>query len=81
MGTIRLGKRTEGQSPVSVTRPARRLDPSCSAAGTSSNNCYGPQTAGVLQGTILDQIKGELAAVEADAGGVRSRYVKRQMSQ
>ena len=67
MGTIRLGKRTEGRSPaISDIVPLAGLDQLVFGGwDIFDDDCYqAAKTASVLEAGILDQIKDELAAVK-----------------
>ena len=81
MGTIRLGKRTEGRSPqIKRLRAARRRSTtSSSAAGTSSRTtATRPRsTAGVLEPSLLEQVRPELEAIKPMPAVFDQRYVKR----
>ena len=80
MGTIRLGKRTEGRSPkISEVVPLVDLD-HIEFAGWDifDDNCYqAARTAGVLEPGLLDQIKPELEAIKPWPAVFDQRYVKR----
>ena len=80
MGTIRLGKRTEGRAP--------KIKDFVSLAGLDDivfggwdifeEDCYAAaRTAGVLEGSQLDQVRGELEAVKPMPAVFDRRYVKR----
>ena len=76
MGTIRLGKRTEGRSPkISDFVPLAELDDIVFGGwDIFDDNCYeAAKHAGVLEEALLDQVKDELAAIKPMAGGVRPR--------
>ncbi len=80
MGTIRLGKRTEGRSPaIRDVVPLAGLDQLVFGGwDIFEDNCYeAAKTAGVLEATILDQVKGELAAVKPMPAVFDRQYVKR----
>ncbi|HEX5473760.1 MAG TPA: inositol-3-phosphate synthase [Vicinamibacterales bacterium] len=80
MGTIRLGKRTEGRSPaIHDFVPLASLDDVVFGGWDIFNdNCYeAAKTAGVLEDTLLDEIKGELEAIEPWPAVFDRRYVKR----
>ena len=80
MGTIRLGKRTEGRSPaISELVPLAGLDQLVFGGwDIFEDNCYeAAKTAGVLEAALLDQIKGELAAVTPMPAVFDRQYVKR----
>ena len=80
MGTVRLGKRTESRSPaISEFVPLAGLD-SLVFGGWDifEDNCYeAARTAGVLEPTILDQVKDELAAIKPWPAVFDRQYVKR----
>ncbi len=80
MGTIRLGKRTEGRSPkISDVVPLASLD-SLVFAGWDifEEDCYAAaRTAGVIQPALLDQIREELQAITPMPAVFDARYVKR----
>ena len=74
MGTIRLGKRTEGRSPlIKDFVPLASLDDVVFGGwDIFEDNAYeAAKTAGVLETALLDQIRPELEADQADAGRVR----------
>jgi myo-inositol-1-phosphate synthase len=80
MGTIRLGKRTEGRSPaISDIVPLAGLDQLVFGGwDIFDDDCYqAAKTAGVLEAGILDQIKDELAAVKPMPAVFDRQYVKR----
>jgi myo-inositol-1-phosphate synthase len=80
MGTIRLGKRTEGRSPaISDIVPLAGLDQLVFGGwDIFEDDCYqAAKTAGVLEAGILDQIKDELAAVKPMPAVFDRQYVKR----
>ena len=80
MGTIRLGKRTEGRSPaISDVVPLAGLDQLVFGGwDIFEDNCYeAAKTAGVLEAGILDKIKDELAAVKPMPAVFDRQYVKR----
>src|SRR5215475_317471 len=67
MGTLRLGKRTEGRSPkISDVLPLARLDDVVFGGwDLFDDNCYeAAKTAGVLESSLLEQIRPELEALE-----------------
>jgi myo-inositol-1-phosphate synthase len=80
MGTIRLGKRTEGRSPaIRDFVPLASLD-SLVFGGWDifEDDCYeAARTAGVLDLRLLDQVKDELAAVKPWPAVFDRQYVKR----
>jgi myo-inositol-1-phosphate synthase len=80
MGTIRLGKRTEGRTPaLRDFVPLAALDDLVFGAwDIFEDNCYqAARTAGVLDATLLDQIKGELEAIKPMPAVFDQQYVKR----
>jgi myo-inositol-1-phosphate synthase len=80
MGTIRLGKRTEGNSPrIKDFVPLASLDDVVFGGwDIFEDNCYeAARTAGVLDRELLDQIKPELEAVRPWPAVFDRRYVKR----
>ncbi|HEX7779995.1 MAG TPA: inositol-3-phosphate synthase [Vicinamibacterales bacterium] len=80
MGTVRLGKRTEARSPaINEFVPLAGLD-SLVFGGWDifEDDCYeAARTAGVLEATILDQVKDELAAIKPWPAVFDRQYVKR----
>jgi myo-inositol-1-phosphate synthase len=80
MGTIRLGKRTEGRSPlIRDFVPLASLDQLVFGGwDIFDDNCYeAALTAGVLERTLLDQVKPELEAITPWPAVFDRRYVKR----
>jgi myo-inositol-1-phosphate synthase len=80
MGTIRLGKRTEGRSPlIKEFVPLASLDNVAFGAwDIFEENAYeAAKTAGVLEADLLDEIKPELEAITPMAAVFDRRYVKR----
>src|SRR5213595_169138 len=80
MGTIRLGKRTEGRSPrINEVVPLTPLDDIVFGGWDIFNdNCYeAARHAGVLEEKLLDQIKEELAAIKPMPAVFDRHYVKR----
>jgi myo-inositol-1-phosphate synthase len=80
MGTIRLGKRTEGRSPlISDFVPLAALsDIVFGAWDIFEDNAYeAAKTAGVLDKNLLDQVRPELEAVKPMSAVFDRRYVKR----
>jgi myo-inositol-1-phosphate synthase len=80
MGTIRLGKRTEGRSPkISDAVPLVNLDNVVFGGWDifEENSYQAARTAGVLEPSLLDQIKPELEAVKPMTAVFDQRYVKR----
>ena len=80
MGTIRLGKRTEGRTPkINDFVPLAGLDDIIFGGwDIFEEDCYGAaKTAGVLETAQLDTIRGELEAVKPMPAVFDQRYVKR----
>ena len=80
MGTIRLGKRTEGRSPrIKDFIPLALLDDLVFGAwDIFEENCYeAARTAGVLEPPLLEQIRPELEAIRPWPAVFDQRYVKR----
>ena len=80
MGTIRLGKRTEGRSPqISDIVPLAALDDVVFGGwDIFEENCYeAANTAGVLEPALLEQIRPELEAIKPWPAVFDQRYVKR----
>jgi myo-inositol-1-phosphate synthase len=80
MGTIRLGKRTEGRSPlIKDFVPLAALDNVVFGAwDLFQENAYeAAKTAGVLEAELLEQVKPELEAIEPMSAVFDRRYVKR----
>ena len=80
MGTIRLGKRTEGRAPaIKDFVPLASLDDIVFGGwDIFEDNCYDAAvTAGVLERDLLDQIKPELEKVVPMPAVFDRRYVKR----
>src|SRR5204863_963051 len=80
MGTVRLGKRTEGRSPaIRDFVPLAALDDLVFGGwDIFEDNCYeAAKTAGVLESTLLDHVKDELAAVTPMSAVFDRHYVKR----
>ena len=80
MGTIRLGKRTEGRSPrIRDFVPLALLDDLVFGAwDIFEENCYEAAcTAGVLERPVLEQIRPELEAIRPWPAVFDQRYVKR----
>jgi myo-inositol-1-phosphate synthase len=80
MGTIRLGKRTEGRSPkIGDAVPLANLDNIVFGGWDifEENSYQAARTAGVLEPSLLDQIKPELEAVKPMTAVFDQRYVKR----
>jgi myo-inositol-1-phosphate synthase len=80
MGTIRLGKRTEGRSPaIKDFVPLASLDDLVFGGwDLFDENCYEAAiTAGVLDKPLLDQVRPELEAIRPWPAVFDRRYVKR----
>ncbi len=80
MGTIRLGKRTEGRSPkIKDAVPLVDLDDVVFGGWDifEENSYQAARTAGVLEQSLLDQIKPELEAIKPWPAVFDQRYVKR----
>jgi myo-inositol-1-phosphate synthase len=80
MGTIRLGKRTEGRSPlIRDFVPLASLDNIVFGAwDIFEENAYeAANTAGVIETDLLDKIKAELEAITPMPAVFDRRYVKR----
>ncbi len=80
MGTIRLGKRTEGRSPrIAELFPLAKLDDVVFGGWDIFNeNTYeAAKTAGVLESPLLEQIRPELEAINPWPAVFDQRYVKR----
>jgi myo-inositol-1-phosphate synthase len=80
MGTIRLGKRTEGRSPlIKDFVPLASLDDIVFGAwDIFEDNAYeAAKTAGVLDRDLLEQIRPELEAIKPMSAVFDRRYVKR----
>ncbi|HMD33928.1 MAG TPA: inositol-3-phosphate synthase [Vicinamibacterales bacterium] len=80
MGTIRLGKRTEGRSPkISDVVPLASLDDIIFGAwDIFEEDCYtAAKTAGVLEPSLLDKVRGDLEQIKAWPAVFDQRYVKR----
>ena len=80
MGTIRLGKRTEGRAPkINEFVPLAGLDDIVFGGwDIFEEDCYGAaRTAGVLEPGQLDQVRSELEAVKPMPAVFDRRYVKR----
>ena len=80
MGTIRLGKRTEGRSPLirDFVPLAGLKDIVFGAWDIFEDNAYdAAKTAGVLDKDLLDQIRPEMEAIKPMAAVFDQRYVKR----
>jgi myo-inositol-1-phosphate synthase len=80
MGTVRLGKRTEGRSPKikDVVSLAHLDDLVFGGWDIFQEDCYeAARTAGVLEGELLEQIRPELQAVKPLPAVFDPYYVKR----
>ena len=80
MGTVRLGKRTDGKTPlIKDLMPLASLDDLVFGGwDIFDDNCYEAAcTAGVLDRSLLDQIKPELEAIKPMSAVFDRRYVKR----
>ena len=80
MGAIRLGKRTDGRSPlIKDFVPLAALDDLVFGAwDIFSDNCYeAASTAGVIEPTLLGQVRPELEAIKPWPAVFDQRYVKR----
>src|SRR5687768_15016851 len=80
MGTVRLGKRTEGRSPkIKAIVPLAELDQVVFGGWDifEENSYEAARTAGVLETSLLDQIKPELEAIKPWPAVFDQRYVKR----
>ena len=80
MGTVRLGKRTEGRSPtIREFVPLAELnDLVFGGWDIFEDNCYeAAKHAGVLEDKLLDQVKDELAAIKPMPAVFDRQYVKR----
>jgi myo-inositol-1-phosphate synthase len=80
MGTIRLGKRTEGRSPlIKDFVPLASLDSVVFGAwDIFEENAYeAAKTAGVLEADLLEKIRPELEAIKPMSAVFNRRYVKR----
>src|SRR4029450_5600308 len=80
MGTLRLGKRTEGRSPkIADILPIASLDDVVFGGwDLFEDNCYeAAKTAGVLESPMLDAIRPELEALKPWPAVFDRQYVKR----
>ena len=80
MGTVRLGKRTEGRSPlIKDFVPLASLDDVVFGGwDIFEDNCYeAATTAGVLEAGLLDRIRPELEGIRPMSAVFDRRYVKR----
>ena len=82
IGTIRLGKRTDGRSPlIKDFVPLAALDDLVFGAwDIFEENCYeAARTAGVIEASLLEQLEPELEAIQPWPAVFDQRYVKRLM--
>ncbi len=80
MGTVRLGKRTDGRSPrIKEIVPLVDLDNIVFGGWDifEENSYQAARTAGVLESSLLDQIKPDLEAIKPMTAVFDQRYVKR----
>src|SRR6185312_11145828 len=80
MGTIRLGKRTDGRTPkISEIVPLSNLDDLVFGGwDIFDEDCYAAaKTAGVLEPALLEQIRPELERIRPWPAVFDQRYVKR----
>src|SRR5258708_7694253 len=80
MGTIRLGKRTEGRSPkISEVVPLARLDDLVFGGwDIFEEDCYSAaKTAGVLEQSLLEKVRPELEKIKPWPAVFDQHYVKR----
>src|SRR5450756_1102690 len=80
MGTIRLGKRTDARTPlIKDLMPLASLDDIVFGGwDIFDDNCYeAATTAGVLEPSLLTQIKPELEAIKPMSAVFDRHYVKR----
>lgn len=80
MGTVRLGKRTEGRSPLikDFVPLADLNDVVFGGWDIFEDNCYeAAKTAGVLEPALLESIKDELSAIKPMPAVFDRHYVKR----
>jgi myo-inositol-1-phosphate synthase len=80
MGTLRLGKRTEGRSPkLADVLPLASIDDVVFGGwDLFEDNCYeAAKTAGVLEGSLLEQIRPDLEAITPWPAVFERKYVKR----
>src|ERR1700730_18653544 len=80
MGTVRLGKRTEGRSPkISDVVPLAGLDDIVFGGwDIFQDDCYAAaRTAGVLEPSLLEKVRPELEAIRPWPAVFDQRYVKR----
>jgi len=80
MGTIRLGKRTDGRSPaIRDFLPMAGLDQLVFGGwDIFDDNCYeAAKTAGVLEHSLLEKVRPELSAIKPWPAVFDQKYVKR----
>jgi myo-inositol-1-phosphate synthase len=80
MGTVRLGRRTEGRSPgIDEFVPLASLDDLVFGGwDIFEDDCYeAARTAGVLEPSLLDEVRPELEAIRPWPAVFDRRYVKR----
>src|SRR2546430_10110954 len=80
MGTVRLGKRTEGRSPkISEVVPLSSLDDLVFGGWDIFNDdCYAAaKTAGVLEPSLLEKVRPELEQIRPWPAVFDKHYVKR----
>ena len=80
MGTVRLGKRTEGRSPkISDIVPLAGLDDLVFGGwDIFEDDCYAAaRTAGVIEPSLLDQVRPDLEKIRPWPAVFDQRYVKR----
>src|SRR6266540_1417913 len=80
MGTVRLGKRTEGRSPkISDVVPLAPLDDLVFGGWDIFNDdCYAAaRTAGVIEPALLDKVRADLEKIRPWPAVFDQRYVKR----
>src|SRR5690348_1427711 len=80
MGTIRLVKRSDGRSPriMDFIDLASLDDIVFGGWDIFEEDCYAAaRTAGVLEPTLLDKVRGELEAIKPMPAVFDQRYVKR----
>src|SRR2546426_3342645 len=80
MGTVRLGKRTEGRSPkISDVVPLSGLDDLVFGGwDIFEEDCYAAaRTAGVIEPSLLDQVRPELEKIRPWPAVFDKHYVKR----
>src|SRR5438128_3499546 len=80
MGTVRLGKRTEGRSPkISDVVPLASLDDLVFGGwDIFAEDCYASaRTAGVIEPSLLEQVRPDLEKIRPWPAVFDQRYVKR----